>query len=67
VDSVAFAFACSDMAGTTPNIAAGRNRNVSLTLLDSSANVLSQTQTMAVFMPCNTITDVGQVEFSVTP
>jgi hypothetical protein len=67
VDSMSAPFACSAGAGTTPALAAGFSRNISLTLLDSSGNVLSQTPTNSVFVPCGTITDIGQVEFSLTP
>jgi hypothetical protein len=66
VDTMSAPFACSAGAGTTPAIAGGLNRNISLTLLDASGNVLSQTPTNVVFVPCG-ITDIGQVEFSLTP
>jgi hypothetical protein len=67
VDSMRATFACSDGAGTTPTVVGGVNHNISLTLFDSSNNVLSQTPTNVVFVPCGTITDIGQVEFSLTP
>jgi len=56
-------FACSPMTGTTPAVAGGVSHNVSLGLFDSSGNNLSQTQTMGLFTPCGTVTDIGQVEF----
>ena len=60
-------FACSAMAGTTPALAGGLTYAIDLTLFDASSNVLSQTQSMNVFLPCGVITDIGQVEFSLTP
>ena len=67
VDSMTATFACSAGAGTTPALAAGFNRSISLTLFDGSGNVLSQTPTNSVFVACGSITDIGQVEFSLTP
>jgi hypothetical protein len=67
VDSMRATFACSDMAGITPDLAGGVTHGISLTLFDAGNNVLSQTPTMSVFVGCNTITDIGQVEFSLTP
>jgi len=67
VDDMSATFACSAGAGTTPALAGGFNRNISLTLFDASSNVLSQTPTHAVFVACGAITDIGQVEFSLTP
>jgi len=60
-------FACSAMAGTTPALAGGLTYPIDLTLFDASSNVLSQTQVMNVPVPCNTITDIGLAEFSLTP
>jgi len=67
VDSMNAPFDCSAMAGTTPTLAGGLNHNVSLTLLDSSANVLAQSSTTSVFVPCGTITDLGTYEFALSP
>jgi hypothetical protein len=67
VDDMTATFACSAGAGTTPALAGGFNRNISLTLFDASSNVLSQTPTNRVFVPCGAITDIGSVEFSLTP
>jgi len=67
VDSMRATFPCSDMAGITPDLAGGVNHSISLTLFDAGNNVLSQTPTMSVFVPCDSITDIGQVEFSLTP
>jgi len=64
VDGMTATFACSAGAGTTPAVAGGVSHNVSLGLFDSSGNNLSQTQTMSLFVPCGTITDIGQVEFA---
>ena len=64
VDNLSAPFACSAGAGTTPAVAGGVSHSVSFTLLDASNATLSQTQTMSVFVPCGTITDVGQVDFS---
>jgi hypothetical protein len=64
VDSMTATFACSAGAGTTPNVAGGVSHNVSLSLFDANNNLLSQTQTMSLFVPCATITDIGQVEFA---
>ncbi len=67
VDSMRATFACSDGAGTTPDLEGGINHAISLTLFDPAGVVLSQTPTMSVFVPCDSITDIGQVEFSLTP
>jgi len=67
VESMQAPFACGAMAGTTPTLAGGVSYNISLTLFDASNNVLSQTPTNNVFVPCGTITDIGVVEFSLTP
>jgi len=67
VDSMRATFPCSDMAGITPDLAGGVNHSISLTLFDAGNNVLSQTPARSVFVGCNTITDIGQVEFSLTP
>ena len=67
VDSMRATFPCSDMAGITPDLAGGVTHGISLTLFDAGNNVLSQTPTNSVFVGCNTITDIGQVEFSLTP
>lgn len=67
VDSMRATFYCSAGAGTTPTLAGGVNHNISLTLYDASGGVLSQTPTNVVFVPCGTITDIGQVEFSLSP
>jgi hypothetical protein len=66
VDNMSQPFACSAMQGTTPPVSGGVNHNVSLTLTDSSNAVVSQTQTMSLFVHCNTTEDIGDVEF-VTP
>src|SRR5689334_12959838 len=67
VESVRATFACGAMAGTTPTLAGGVSYNISLTLFDASNAVLSQTPANNVFVPCGSITDIGQVEFSLTP
>ena len=67
VDSMSAPFDCSLMAGQTPSVAGGLSHNVSLTLTDASGHVLSQTQTMSLFVPCGTVTDIGNVELSLTP
>jgi hypothetical protein len=67
IDDMSATFACAAGAGTTPAVAGGISHNIDLTLFDASNNVLSQTQSMSVFLPCGTITDIGQVEFSLTP
>ena len=67
VGNMSATFACSAMAGTTPALAGGLSYPIDLTLFDASSNVLSMTQTMNVPVPCNTITDIGLVEFSLTP
>jgi hypothetical protein len=64
VDSMSATFACSAGGGTTPAVTAGVSHNVSLSLFDSSNNLLSMTQTMSLFVPCGTITDIGQVDFA---
>jgi hypothetical protein len=67
VDSMSATFACSAGAGTTSSLAGGVNHVIDLTLFDASSTSLSQTQAMSVFVPCDTITDIGLVEFSLTP
>ena len=67
VDSMSATFACSAGAGTTASLAGGVNHNIDLTLFDASSTSLSQTQTMSVFVACGAITDIGLVEFSLTP
>lgn len=67
VESMRATFACGAMAGTTPTLAGGFSYNINLTLFDASNAVLSQTPTSNVFVPCGTITDIGLVEFSLTP
>ena len=67
VDSMTATFACSAGGGTTASLAGGVNHNIDLTLFDASSTSLSQTQTMSVFVACGAITDIGLVEFSLTP
>jgi hypothetical protein len=67
VDSMSATFACSDGGGTTASLAGGVNHNIDLTLFDASSTSLSQTQTMSLFVPCGVTTDIGLVEFSLTP
>jgi len=67
IGSMAATFNCSAGAGTTPALAGGITYPIDLTLFDANSNVLSQTQSMNIFVPCGTITDIGQVEFSLTP
>jgi hypothetical protein len=67
VDSMTATFPCSDGTGITPDLAGGLNHAVSLTLFDASGNSLSQTPTNSVFVPCGSVTDIGQVQFSLTP
>ncbi len=67
VDDMSATFACSAGAGTTASLAGGVNHDIDLTLFDASSNSLSQTQTMRVFVACDAITDIGLVEFSLTP
>jgi hypothetical protein len=67
VDDMSATFACSAGAGTTASLAGGVSYNIDLTLFDAASNTLSQTQTMSVFLPCGAITDIGLVEFSLTP
>jgi hypothetical protein len=67
VDSMTATFACSAGQGTTPSLAGGVNHNIDLTLFDAASTSLSQTQTMSVFVACGAITDIGVVEFSLTP
>jgi len=67
VDSMTATFACAAGAGTTPALAGGVTHTIDLTLFDASGNSLSQTPANNVFVPCGTVTDIGQVEFSVTP
>jgi hypothetical protein len=68
VDSTMVApFTCTALSGTTPAIDGGITHNISLSLLDSSGNVLSQTQTMSLPVRCDTTEDIGNVELSLTP
>jgi hypothetical protein len=67
IDDMSAPFACSAGAGTTPALAGGVNHVIDLTLFDGAGNTLSQTQSMSVFVACGATTDIGQVEFSLTP
>jgi hypothetical protein len=67
VDGMDAQFQCNDHQGTTPDVTGGVVHNVSLSLLDSSGNVLSQTQNMGLLVHCDTVEDIGDVELSVTP
>jgi hypothetical protein len=67
VDDMTATFACSAGAGTTASLAGGVSHDIDLTLFDAANNSLSQTQTMRVFVACGAITDIGLVEFSLTP
>ena len=67
VDDMSATFPCSAAGGTTASLAGGVNHDIDLTLFDASSNTLSQTQTMRVFVACGAITDLGLVEFSLTP
>ena len=67
VNDLSATFPCSAGAGTTPALAGGVYHNISLTLFDASSTPLSQTQTMSVFVACGATTDIGVVEFSLTP
>jgi hypothetical protein len=65
VNDMSAPFNCTDVSGVTPAVTGGVSHAVSLTLLDSSNNVLSQTQTMSLFVPCNRTVDIGNVFLSV--
>ena len=67
VTNLTTSFVCSDMAGTTATVAGGVSHAISLSLFDATNTLLSQTETRSVFVPCGTITDIGLVEFSLTP
>jgi hypothetical protein len=67
VDDMSATFPCSAGGGTTASLVGGVNHDIDLTLFDGSSNTLSQTQTMRVFVACGAITDLGLVEFSLTP
>ena len=67
VDAMSGTFPCSAGGGTTASLAGGVNHDIDLTLFDASSNTLSQTQTMRVFVACGATTDLGLVEFSLTP
>jgi hypothetical protein len=66
VDNMSAPFSCNDHQGTTPEVVGGVTHNVSLSLLDSGGNVLSQTQTMGLLVHCDTVEDIGDVELSVS-
>ncbi len=59
-------FDCNAHVGTTPTFAGGVNHNVSVALLDSAGNLLSVTPERSVFVPCDTNTDLGNIELSLT-
>jgi hypothetical protein len=67
VDGMTATFDCAAYAGVTPSVLGGANHNVSLALFNAAGAVLSQTQTMSLFVPCGTTQDIGNVELSVTP
>jgi hypothetical protein len=66
-DQMIAPFDCNAHVGTTPLIAGGVNHDVSLALLDSAGNVVSFTPDRRVFVPCDTNTDLGNIELSLTP
>jgi hypothetical protein len=57
-------FDCGAHVGSTPSIAGGRSHNVSLVLLDGAGNVLSEVPATRVSVPCDSVLDLGTVEFS---
>jgi hypothetical protein len=65
-DAMTVTFACNLMQGTSPAIPAG-NHQVSLKLFDKDGNVLSQTGTMTLNVPCGTTQATPKVTFSLTP
>jgi hypothetical protein len=60
-------FSCDAHTGTTPTITGGVSHTISVSLLDSGGNVLSQTQSMGQSIPCGTVVDIGNVPLSITP
>lgn len=66
-DAMTVTFPCSALQGTSPAVTGGVSHNVSLKLFDKDGNVLSQTGTMALFVPCGTTQATPKVTFSLTP
>jgi hypothetical protein len=66
-DAMTKTFPCSDLQGVSPAVTGGVSHNVSLKLFDKDGNVLSQTGTMALFVPCGTTQPTPKVTFSLTP
>jgi hypothetical protein len=60
-------FDCSTFAGTTPAIQGGVTHTITMSLSDDAGNTLSALKPTPVFVPCDSIKDVGTVEFSLTP
>lgn len=66
-DAMTKTFACSDLQGVSPPVTGGVSHQVSLKLFDKDGNVLSQTGTMALFVPCGATQPTPKVTFSLTP
>jgi hypothetical protein len=66
-DATIFTFPCSDHNGITTPVAGGVQHNVSFRLFDANNNILSETGSMPLFVPCDTIQPTPRVEFSLTP
>jgi hypothetical protein len=59
-------FQCSAFAGTTDLVAPGKH-TITMGLFDSAGNTLSELAATNVNVPCDSVLDLGTVEFSLTP
>jgi hypothetical protein len=60
-------FACSALAGTTVPVTGGVRHTLDFQLTDSAGNVLSELNAVPFTTLCGGVSDVGNVEFSLTP
>lgn len=65
VNDTPYQFSCSAYAGRTTAITGGATYNIGLTLTDASNHVLSQTQTMSAYVPCDSSYNLGEVPFGI--
>jgi hypothetical protein len=63
-DSMVFTFDCIDHEGLTTGIESDFTHNVAFQLQDGNGNVLSQTPSMALYVPCGAVQDTPLVIFS---
>lgn len=65
VNDTPYRFTCTAYAGRTTAITGGTTYDIGLQLTDSSNNILSQTQTMSAYVPCDSTYNLGEVPFGI--